>query len=402
MVFSVSVYSVVSNQIWSESRSDLRRLAEAVIASIDFDSEEDRRAAKPDSIMSEMPSTSGPLEAMRLEWFDPNGKFVAAKGKLSVTLPLTKSERFDQLSNPQALVYTKPVVLNDHVLGFVRVAEPLRQEIRTINNLLLGLLAGTTLGLITSGIGTAILVRNAVAPIRKNMNQLRKFTSDASHELRNPITAILTNSSVALNWTEGMRDGDKEKFLLIQNASQQMQKLVEDLLSLSRAENREAENAQTNLLSCVQAVVASTEPSIKEKNCIVEIEIENSINVQMKAEDLRRVVSNLLDNAIQYSHSGGTIRLQASKKNSHIELAVADTGIGIANDDLEKVFDRFWRADKARNYSDGGQGLGLSIVQALLRQNGGDVTVKSEEGRGSTFTVSLKSSPHNPPITSRT
>lgn len=391
-VFSVVVFFIFSTQLFHEKRTELRKLTDAVTSSIDFDDDEDNRvtAPVPNLISDDEPETVGSSKVMRLEWYDPTGKFVSAKGAMQVHAPLIKAERFDQLHAPDVLMFTKPVFFDNKLLGFIRVAEPLEKQNRAINNLSLGLLAGNLCALIASGFGTAVLVRNAMAPIKRNMKQLKQFTSDASHELRNPITAILMNSSVALSRDAGIRESDIEKFTLIQGAAKQMERLVESLLRLSHAESTQGKAIRTNLAVCVQEVLTHANQELQKKNCSVEVEIDGAIEVQMESDDLHRTTTNLLQNAIKYSHSGGIIRLRALKRDSHVELFVCDQGIGIAANDLDKIFQRFWRADKARNHADGGQGLGLSIVEALVRRSGGDVKVKSVEGKGSTFIVSLK------------
>lgn len=305
-------------------------------------------------------------------------------------MPLSQMEKFDQLDNPRGVMFTKPVCSDGRKLGFVRVAEPLHKQDEAMKSLSIGLLAGIFASLMASGLGTALLVRQSMVPILTAIERLKQFTSDASHELRNPITAVRTNSSVALKHAEGMRNSDKEKFELIHNAALQMQHLVERLLQLSRAEHRQKENSHANLANVVQEVVKNTKPPGSARNINVQIEVPHDIEVEINGDDLRCIVSNLLENAIRYSHENGLIRLHAVKKNSLVDLLVTDNGVGIAAKDLRKIFDRFWRADKARNYDDVGQGLGLSIVQALVKRHGGQISVNSEEGKGSVFSVSLK------------
>src|SRR5882757_7137607 len=130
-VFAASVLYIFSNQIEAESRADLRQLADAVIASIDYDEDEDKNpaSAKPDLIESAMPEASAQLlNGMKLEWFDFHGKFKAAKGTFKVEAPLAPSEGFAELTEPSGLMFTKPAMSEGHLLGYVRVAQPLDKQ----------------------------------------------------------------------------------------------------------------------------------------------------------------------------------------------------------------------------------------------------------------------------------
>ncbi len=392
IVFASLVLSIVTNEIKTDTRADLRRLVDAVVASIDFDEDEEKKpsSAKPDLIVSEMPESSSQLlNTMKLEWFNFEKKLKSEKGSFKITVPLETTEGFVALTNPRGIMYTKPVLTNGQLLGYVRVAQPLDREDRAIEGLKTGLLTGTLAALIVSGIGTAFLVRQSMNPILKNMQQLRQFAADASHELRNPIAAIRTNSAVALKHAEGMRSKDQEKFQLIEESSKQMQQLVEGLLLLSRTEHSLRVPSQANLQQVAQQTVTSLKSLSEGKGTNIKLNIAPDIELDCDPDDLNRLISNLVENAIRYSEANGTVRIHATHQGAAAILKVEDNGIGIAQDDQEKVYDRFWRADKARNYEDGNQGLGLAIVKALVERYKGNISVQSELGKGSVFTVSL-------------
>ncbi len=392
IVFASLVLYIVSNQIREDSRADLRRLVDAVVASIDFDEDEEKKpsSAEPDLIVSEMPESSSQLlNTMKLEWFNFDEKLTAKKGSFTVNVPLNTNEGFVELTNPRGIMYTKPVVTGNQLLGYVRVAQPLDKEDRAIEGLKTGLLFGTLAALVASGIGTAFLVRQSMDPVFKNMQHLRQFTADASHELRNPIAAILTNSAVALKHAEGMRTGDKEKFELIEQSSKQMQRLVEGLLLLSRTEQVRRVSAQANLQLVAQQSVSNLRMLSEAKNTNIEVDIAPDIELDCEPDDLYRLIANLVENAISYTAVSGTVRIQAVRQGSTAILKVEDNGIGISEGDLDKIYNRFWRADKARNYRDGNQGLGLAIVKSLVEFYQGNISVQSELGKGTVFTVSL-------------
>ena len=392
VVFASLVLSIVTDQIKEDSRTDLRRLVDAVVASIDFDEDEEKKpsSAEPDLIVSEMPESSSQLlNTMKLEWFDFQKNLKAEKGTFKVTAPLVPTEGFVTLAEPRGIMYTKPVMTNGQLLGYVRVAQPLDREDRAIEGLKSGLLFGTLVALIVSGIGTAFLVRQSMNPIFKNMQQLRQFAADASHELRNPIAAVRTNSAVALKHAEGMRTGDQEKFELIEQSSKQMQRLVEGLLLLSRSEQSLRVTSQANLQQVAEQSVTNLKLLSDGKGTDIKLDIAPDLVLDCDPDDLERIISNLVENAIRYTAANGTVGIHATRQGTATTLTIEDNGIGIAQQDHEKIYDRFWRADKARNHEDGNQGLGLAIVKALVERNQGNISVHSELGKGSVFTVSL-------------
>jgi|AGTN01.1.fsa_nt_gi Signal transduction histidine kinase len=240
LTFTMAVFLVVSDSMRREMRSELERLADGVIASIDYFDEEDKRLAhpEPDMIASAMPeSASALLNNLRLQWFGEDGKLIVEKGTLVVSLPLLKDKGFQEQKDPHAEVFTKPVYLNKAILGYVRVAQPLERLDRNIANLASGLILGLVAAILVTSGGIFILVRQSLLPVRQSMQRLRQFVGDASHEFRSPIMAILTNSSVALKYPDDMRERDKEKFELIETVAIQMRKLLEDLLLLAKAES---------------------------------------------------------------------------------------------------------------------------------------------------------------------
>lgn len=394
ITLSVCLFIAFSNKLELDTKSDLERLADAVIASIDFDEDEEKKpsSAEPDLVASEMPSESAPLlNALRLQWFNYEGKLASQKGSFEVNLPfeIKRESDFKVQKNPHGLLFTKPVFYHSQLLGYVRVARPLETNDRTMNSLVWGLLVGNLAALIVSGFGISFLVSQALAPVRLNMQKLRQFTSDASHELRNPIMSVITNSSVALKHADGMRQSDKEKFETIMHSGTRMQKLVENLLELNRAENSTASPSLAYLEAVLRDVKCDFQDKADEKNISLSIQSEADLKVAMSENDLRSVVSNILDNAIRYTSDGGNIEITVERVRDQVTLIVKDNGVGIATEDLGKIFDRFWRADKSRQ-NGSGHGIGLALVKELVETHGGKITVQSELGKGTSFAITLQ------------
>ena len=242
---------------------------------------------------------------------------------------------------------------------------------------------------ISSGAGIW-LTRRAMKPAEISYQRLQQFTADAAHELRSPLMAVKTNASTALKYPDGMRSGDLKKFTAIASATEQIITLTEDLLILARAENHQNQVIeQIDLTLLIQQIAIKHQSQIDTKSLILEVDIQSNLLVQGSIHSLDRVFINLLENAIHYTPSGGRIRILACLIERQIEIAIIDTGVGIAAEDLDRIFDRFWRGDRSRTRWEGGSGLGLAIAKSIVEQNHGSIEVQSKLGDGSQFIVRL-------------
>ena len=397
IAFSATVFFFVADKQNQDIRADVRKLADAAIASIDFDEDKSRHpnSARPDLIDSAMPDSSAMLlNNLKLQWFNYEQKLLAEKGTFKIAPSLQTTEGFQFQENPKGIIFSKPVFDNGRLLGYVRVAQPLDKYDRFVANLLMGLSVGIVIALLLTAVGVFLLVKQSIFPLRKSMRLLRQFTNDASHELRTPVAAIRSNTAVALKYPEGMRFGDKEKFEMIDSAAKQMQHLIENLLALSRAENLKTTATLCDLAQVVDEVYRSLLPIANEASVDVQVRVPSRLQLLIAKDNLFSIVSNLLENAVRYTPAGGRIDIQAESQNGHIVLTVKDNGVGIAPDDIDKVYDRFWRADQARTAHSAGQGLGLAITKRLVDEQGGIITVNSELGKGTTFKVLLGAHAH--------
>ena len=222
----------------------------------------------------------------------------------------------------------------------------------------------------------------------------RNFVVNASHELKTPVTSIQTLTDaldIALD-----RNPRKARELVARlgEESERLTRLVHDLLDLRKLEDRgPLELGPVDLSALVREVAAEVTPEAERRDIAVRCELPDSATVAGVHHELRLVVDNLVRNAIQYNQDGGNVEVSLQKHNGSYELTVADSGIGIPQQDLRRIFERFYRVDVARSRERGGTGLGLSIVRHAVQRHGGSIKVESLLGEGSTFRVRLPVEP---------
>ena len=329
-----------------------------------------------------------------IEWFDLEGELLFLQGKYDLEFPLDLEQSLQNYNLPVPLrSFTRPVKnLEDQgeIIGYVRVSESLTELQNTLRRLDYGLGSGVASALLLSTIGGIWLTRKAMQPIESSFERLRQFTADASHELRSPLMAIKTNADVALKYPQGIRETDVEKFESISSASNQMTRLTENLLLLARTDKvSQIEQKPINLSSLLADLMQLYQSQAEEKNLLWQADIAQDLYLLGDEGLLRQVFSNLLQNALHYTNAGDSVTLEASRTSSKLLIKVEDTGIGIAAEHLDRIFERFWRVDKSRSYQTGKSGLGLAITREIVRQHNGEITVASQLGVSSCFMVSF-------------
>ena len=237
----------------------------------------------------------------------------------------------------------------------------------------------------------AILVMQDVTE-HVRYDQLRKeFVANVSHELKSPLTSIRSLTETLLGGAVEDPTNNRRFVQLIEEDAARLSRLIDDLLSLSQIESQAVplKLAAVPLKPLVESVVASCQSAIAHRQLRVELALPEALAVHADADRLRQVLANLLDNAIKYNQAGGSIHVTAMPEGPMVRVAVSDTGIGIPPHDLPRVFERFYRVDKARSRELGGTGLGLSIVKHIVEAHGGVVSVDSRPGHGSAFSFTL-------------
>lgn len=225
-----------------------------------------------------------------------------------------------------------------------------------------------------------------------SVRRMKQFTADASHELRAPVSLIRTAAEVAVQ----RRDRSAGEYLqaleeILEEAAETSQ-VVESLMLLARADSGKQvlEAAPADICAIVRSASDQGEKLVRNRGSKCSAQIpEDPIWIQADAEALRRALLILIDNAAKYTPAGGSVAIRLEARGGLAVASVSDTGIGIAKEDLAHIFDRFWRADKARSREQGGAGLGLSIAKWIVETHRGSIDVKSELGRGSAFYLSV-------------
>lgn len=226
--------------------------------------------------------------------------------------------------------------------------------------------------------------KRAVAPYIKNIEIQKRFITDASHELKTPLTAISTSTEVL-----SLDDSSNEWIINIRNQTQKLSKLVTNLVMMSRLDEEQPIPEKTEF-ALSEALWESTEPfsaTAKATGKKFEIHIEEGMKLYGDVVSFQQMISVILDNATRYSNDGGYIRLDAYRKRSKTYIEVFNTCEQIDTKNLNRLFDRFYRADVSRSGKTGGTGVGLSIAKAIANAHGGDISVKSQSGNSITFTV---------------
>ncbi len=327
-----------------------------------------------------------------IEWFDLQSKLVAQQGEYQLNIPLKIKPSLQNYSHPHPIrSITKPVkeLETEEAIGYVRVSESLTELHNTLRRLDYGLGSGVAIALLLSTIGGIWLTRRAMQPIESSFERLKQFTADASHELRSPLMAIKTNADVALKYSRGMRSTDAEKFEAIASATNQMTRLTENLLLLARTDRvNTLPKEPVDISSILSDLMQLYEPQAREQGMIWQEQLEKDLYLWGDEALLRQLFTNLLQNALYYTPAGGSVIIEASRANSNfLAIKVRDTGIGIAPEHLDQIFERFWRVDKSRSYQAGKSGLGLAIAKEIVQLHNGIILVESQLGKGSCFTV---------------
>jgi len=243
----------------------------------------------------------------------------------------------------------------------------------------------------------SVAVLHDVSELARLETMRREFVANASHELRTPLAAIRGFAETLLGDSALPEDQRRSYLEVIDRHARRLGTLVDDLLELSRIESGQAplDLQPVDVAAVATGLLRDCEARLIEKRLEADSELSGAGMAWADSQAVWQILSNLLDNAIKYTEPGGRIRIRIEGDPRRVRVRVSDTGAGIPERDLARIFERFYRVDRARSRALGGTGLGLSIVKHLVQSQGGEITVESELGRGSTFTFTLpRAKPH--------
>jgi heavy metal sensor kinase len=437
IAFAVLVYYAAASIFYARQDELLRSTAETVASAYVQELEEEQSVAKAkDVVLAQMVFPNRYVEVV-----DADGRVVAWSGNLAghqFTIPapaLSEARQrgsFVVLNGLRVAVVPLSLDRSKH-LGFAIVAEPLSVIEEGLRRLRRDFLFGVPLILLLASLGGSFLARKSLLPIalmnqqtqritaenlsaqldvansRDEVGQLamtinallarldaafeeqKRFIADASHELRTPLAVLRGETEVALQQDRATTEY-QESLGLIKEEAERLSRIVENLFMLARQPVdapsliREPVRLDELVADCSRAAqVLATQKGLR-------LKIDGTLpamTVNGDDEMLKRTLLNLLDNAVKYTPAGGEIMIALGSKNGDALIVVSDTGIGISAEDQSRIFDRFYRVDKARSRVLGGAGLGLSIARWIVEGHGGSLSVESAPGRGSAFTVEL-------------
>lgn len=262
---------------------------------------------------------------------------------------------------------------------FIRTSDGIQTSILLVDGLILILVGGIAY----------FLAGKTLVPIKEATDRQKRFTADASHDLRTPLTILRTTIEVALQ----NRAEDPEVYKKVLHSGLEevktMSLLVEDLLVLARNEAGEnkREKKQIHLEECIQGIVERISIEAKQKSIAIHMHMEKTSPVFANETYLMRAFQNIIQNAVQYTPPYGTITVSVEKVGAHVVCRVKDTGPGIAKGDLPHIFERFYKSSHSR--SEAGSGLGLAIAKEIIESNMGTIEIESTIGSGTEVTVKV-------------
>ncbi|HAT4361368.1 TPA: HAMP domain-containing histidine kinase [Clostridium perfringens] len=230
-------------------------------------------------------------------------------------------------------------------------------------------------------------INNLSQSIKEQENIRKRLTGDISHELKTPLTNIQSHLEAMI---DGIWEPTEERLLSVKEEAERLSSLVSDMQKLNKYDESsiKLKKDNVNISDIICFVIFQFSNLAKSKNIKIEYEKKN-INLYCDKDKITQALVNIISNAIRYSNEGSTIFIEEKLKDNKVIISIEDQGIGISEEDLKYVFERFYRADKSRTRATGGTGIGLTIVKSIVSSHGGEVKLESKLGEGSKFTIIL-------------
>ncbi|MDT8902538.1 sensor histidine kinase [Anaeroselena agilis] len=264
-------------------------------------------------------------------------------------------------------------------------------ETAMLRRLLIIILAATAAGMLAAVVAGYFLAGRALVPVRSAWEKQQQFVADASHELRTPLAVVRTNAELLLRYPDRTIQEESVRITSVVRETNRMSRLVATLLTLARADTGQPElvTEEVRLCDLASAAAGQFRPLAAQKGVAIGVTAEDNVLLAADRERLQQLLVILLDNAVKYTPAGGSVSLTCRRQAGQAILTVADTGVGIPPEDVPRIFDRFFRGDRARSRGEGGAGLGLAIARWIVESHGGKIRAESVVGAGTKIIVTL-------------
>lgn len=287
-------------------------------------------------------------------------------------------------------IRTEPVRNHEgKLVGAVQVAKAVSWIDDTLTRLTRLLAMASAVAMVLGALVALLMANKSLRPIRMAFQKQRDFVADASHELRTPLTLIRTNAEAWLRRGEQAPGAVYARNVV--EETDHLSAIVRDLTTLALADARQlrVDRQPVEISATLRELIDHFEPVAVQRGVTIRPELNGGVKVQADQGRLRQLFLILLDNAVRYSAEGGEVTVSVARHNGRAAVTVVDTGIGISHKDLPHIFERFYRADKARSRESGGSGLGLAIAKWIADVHRGDIVVRSAPGVGTKVTVTF-------------
>ncbi|MEA5594085.1 two-component system sensor histidine kinase RppB [Rivularia sp. UHCC 0363] len=333
-----------------------------------------------------------------VRFIDTSGKLIAVAGFDPEELPQSvQTKGWQTLKDGRGIRYSQKSLSmhtqNNQLWGYIQVGRSLKELDNRLAAFKLILAFGFPITILLVGGSSWWLAGLAMRPINRSYKQMQQFTSDVSHELRTPLAAVNAKVETVLESSELSEQQARDVLTSVKRQNLRLVELVQDLLLLSRLEQQtlmpKKQPCSLNIL--IEDLIEEFSALANASSLQLEYSIlsHQPLYVMGDEDQLLRLLSNLIANAIQYTPTSGNINLILKKNNGDAVIEVIDTGIGISPQEQQVIFDRFYRVNSSRSRRSGGSGLGLAIAQVIAQAHGGKIQVQSQLGKGSTFSVRL-------------